>query len=164
MLCSRAICGRVGSADMGLEDLLEEGAMARAYSADLRERVISVCNEEGLSVAEAARRYRLGERTVYRWRRIVRQEGRGRALLHRGGRQAVVTGREDVLRQLVVEANDATLADYAIAFGERTGRALSPSAMCRALQRLGLRRKKKGPARRRAGSTGGSSRARCLSS
>lgn len=149
---------------MELEDVLKEGAMPRAYSADLRERVISVCHEEGLSVAEVARRYRLGERTVYRWRQIVRQEGRCCARHRAGGRQAVVRGNEDVLRGLVAEANDATLADYVLTFGARTGRTLSPSAMCRALQRLGLRRKKKGPARRRAGSTGRSSRAGRLSS
>lgn len=138
--------------------------MPRAYSTDLRERVISVCHEEDLSVAEVARRYRLGERTVYRWRQIVRQEGRCCARHHAGGRQAVVRGHEDVLRRLVAEANDATLADYVVSFGAHTGRTLSPSAMCRALQRLGLRRKKKGLARRRAGSTGRSSRAGRLSS
>jgi putative transposase len=111
-----------------------------------------------------ARRYRLGERTVYRWRQIVRQEGRCCARRHAGGRQAVVRDHEDVLRHLVAETNDATLADYVLTFSARTGRTLSPSAMCRALQRLGLRRKKKVLARRRAGSTGRSSRACRLSS
>lgn len=149
---------------MELEDVLEEVSMPRAYSADLRERVISVSHEDGLSVAEVARRYRLGERTVYRWRRIIRQEGRCCARHHAGGRQGVVRSNEDVLRHLVAEANDATLAEYALAFGARTGRTLSPSTMCRALQRLGLRRKKKSLARRRAGSTGRSSRAGRLSS
>ena len=73
---------------MELEDVLEEVSMPRAYSGDLRERVISVSHEDGLSVAEVARRYRLGERTVYRWRRIIRQEGRCCARHHAGGRQA----------------------------------------------------------------------------
>jgi transposase len=76
----------------------------------------------------------------------------------------VVRDHEDVLRHLVAETNDATLADYVLTFSARTGRTLSPSAMCRALQRLGLRRKKKVLARRRAGSTGRSSRACRLSS
>lgn len=40
--------------------------MPRPYSADLRERVIMDC-EAGVSCTEVARRYRIGERTAYRW-------------------------------------------------------------------------------------------------
>jgi hypothetical protein len=51
-------------------------------------------------------------------------------------------GAHDVLRALVAEQNDATLAEYAERFAARTGRRRSPSAICRALRRLDLPRKK----------------------
>ena len=131
--------------------------MPRAYSSDLRERVLADC-AAGLGRAAAARRYRLGERTVYRWLAEARHEGRREARPHAGGRRPVVAGTEDTLRDLVVARNDATLAEHAGAYEARTGRKLSPSTLCRAFQRLGLARKKD-PARRRAGPGGDPGRA-----
>ena len=124
--------------------------MPRPYSTDLRQRVIAAC-EAGLSQAEAARRYQLGERTLQRWLHLARMEGRRQAKPHAGGRMATITGTEDVLRRLVAERNDATLAEQVEAYRQRTGRTLSPASLCRALQRLGLRRKKEDAARRLAG-------------
>ena len=68
--------------------------MPRAYSADLRERVITD-REAGLGRAAAGRRYRVGERTVYRWLAEARHEGRRHAKPHAGGRQPVVAGTEE---------------------------------------------------------------------
>ena len=131
--------------------------MPRAYSADLRERVLAAC-EEGLSRAAAARRYRVGERTVYRWLHEAHHEGRREVKPHAGGPRPLLEGSEDVLRQLAAERNDATLAEHAELYEARTGRKLSPSTLCRAFRRLGLTRKKD-PARRRAGSGGDPGRA-----
>jgi transposase len=128
--------------------------MARAYSVDLRERVLAAC-DDGLSRAEAAARFRVGERTVYRWRAAARHEGRRHARPHAGGRRPVVAGTEDVVRDLATAAvtRDATLAEQAALYQARTGRTLSPSALCRAFRRLGLTRKK-----RRSAPTSGSAR------
>lgn len=123
--------------------------MPRASSADLRERAIAAC-EAGLNGTNVARRYRLGERTVHRWRRVARTEGRRCAKPPGGGRRAVVTGPAETPRQLGAEGNDATLVELVEAYRPRTGRALSPSSMCRALKRLGLTRKKEARARRGA--------------
>jgi transposase len=131
--------------------------MPRPYSADLRERVLAAC-EAGLGRAAAARRYRLGERTVYRWLHEAHHEGRRHAKPHAGGRRPAVAGTEEALRQLVAARRDATLAEQAEAYAARTGRKLSPSTLCRAFQRLGLPRKTD-PARRRAGSGGDPGRA-----
>src|SRR5512143_176499 len=127
----------------------ERFRIPRPYSADLRERVIIDC-EAGVSCTEAARRCRIGERTVYRWVQVAHVEGRREAKPHSGGRQKVIAGTEDVLRRGVSERNDATLAEQADAYRQRTGRALSPSSLCRALKRLDWTRKKKDPARRGA--------------
>lgn len=134
--------------------------MARAYSSDLRERVLADC-EAGLGRAAAARRYRLGERTVYRWLAEAQHEGRREAKPHAGGRRPVVAGTEDVLHELATgpATGDATLAEQAGLYEARTGgRKLSAATLCRAFQRLGLTRKKD-VARRRAGPGGDPGRA-----
>ena len=115
--------------------------MARPYSTDLRERVL-LAHEHGEAGATAlARRFRIGLSTVYRWLADLRGEGR-RAARPMGHGRAPLGGAEDVLRALVAEQNDATLAEYAERFAARTGRRRSPSAICRALRRLDLPRKK----------------------
>jgi transposase len=129
--------------------------MPRAYSADLRERVLAAC-EDGLSRAGAAARFRVGERTVYRWLAAARDEGRRRAKPRAGGRRPVVAGTEDVLH--ATGANDATLVEQAELYAARTGRKLSAATLCRAFRRLGLTRQKDA-ARQRAGSRGGPGRA-----
>jgi transposase len=133
--------------------------MPRPYSADLRERVLAGC-EAGLGRAAAARRYRHGERTVYRWLAEARAEGRRAAKPHAGGRQPVVAGTEGVLHELATAptTSDATLAEQAELYAARTGRRLSAATLCRAFRRLRLTRKKD-PARRRAGPRGGPGRA-----
>ena len=133
--------------------------MPRPYSADLRERVVADC-EAGLSRAAAARRYRVGERTVYRWLAEARHEGRRAAKPHAGGPRPVVAGTEAVLHELATgpATRDATLAEQAELYEARTGRKLSPSTLCRAFRRLGLTRQK-APPRRRAGSGGDPGRA-----
>src|SRR5512144_1153420 len=107
---ARANCNWLGRTD--LEGMDQDGRfrMPRPYSADLRERVIMDC-EAGVSCTEVARRYRIGERTVYRWVRVAHVEGRRDAKPHSGGRQRVIAGTEDVLRRVVTERNDATLAE-----------------------------------------------------
>lgn len=133
--------------------------MPRAYSADLRERVLAD-GEAGLGRAEAARRYRLGERTVYRWLHEARHDGRREAKPHTGGRRPVVAGTEEILHELATgpATRDATLAEQAALYKARTGRRLSVATLCRAFQRHGLTRKKD-LARRRAGSGGDPGRA-----
>src|SRR5215210_8754613 len=120
---------------------MREAAMARPYSADLRDRVL-LAHEHGEGGATAlARRFRVGVSTLYRWLGDLRDEGR-RAARPMGHGRAPLGGMEDVLRALVVEQNDATLAEYAERFAAQTGQRRSPSTICRALRRLDLRRKK----------------------
>lgn len=132
--------------------------MPRPYSADLRERVLRACEGGEGSQASIARRFRVSERTVGGWLKLTRAEGRRSAKpMGRGPRP--LGGAQAVLVALVAERNDATLAEYVDRLAERTGTRRSPSALCRALQRLGLSRKKDpprrgaGPARPRRGSS-----------
>jgi transposase len=132
--------------------------MAGAYSADLRERVLLVCERGRLSRAKGAALFQVAESTVHRWLQAWRREGRSTAKPHAGGPpprldQAAL----DKLRAIVAEANDLSLAEYAQKLRERAGVAVSGPTVCRALKKLGLRRKKEpagagaGPARSRRG-------------
>ena len=116
--------------------------MPRAYSADLRERVLAAYEGGEGRQSAVARRYRVGERTLSGWRRVARGEGRRAPKPGRGGR-APLGGEREALAGLVAERNDATLAEYADLLATRTGVRRSPSALCRALKALGLVRKKR---------------------
>ncbi len=116
--------------------------MPRACSSDLRERVLTAYEAGEGSQAEVARRFRVGERTLSRWLLAVRSEGRRGPKVPARGR-ALVGGAAAVLIELVGEQNDAKLAEYAERLAARTGVRRSLAALCRALKRLGLARKKR---------------------
>jgi transposase len=126
--------------------------MPRAYSADLRERVLAAYEGDEGSQSAVARRYRIGERTLSGWLRTAREEGRRAPRPRRGGRPPV-GGEREALAGLVAERNDATLAEYADLLAGRVGVRRGPSALCRALKALGLPRKK-----RRSGPPSGTGR------
>jgi transposase len=116
--------------------------MPRAYSTDLRGRVLAAYEAGEGSQAEVAGRYRVGERTLSGWLKAVREQGR-REPKPRARGPAPLDGAGAALAELVAEQNDATLAEYALRLAERTGVRRSPAALCRALKALGLVRKKR---------------------
>ncbi len=124
--------------------------MARAYSSDLRERVLRACEAGVESQAAVARRFVVSEASVSTWRRQARTEGRRHAKEHAGG-HVMLGGDLPVLDALAAEHPGALLREYAEWLEARTGRRHSPPALCRALQRLGWDRKKSpfAPANRR---------------
>lgn len=115
--------------------------MARAYSSDLRERVLRACEAGGDSQAAIARRFEVSEASVSTWRRQAGAEGRRQAKEHAGG-QVMLAGDLAVLDALAAEHPGALLREYAEWLEARTGRRHSPPALCRALRRLGWDRKK----------------------
>src|SRR5918998_124559 len=85
--------------------------------------------------------------------RQAREEGRRAAKPARGGRPLLGGGEaRAALEGALAERGDATLAELADGLAARTGRRWSPSALCRALKRLGWPRKKRrsGPPSRTA--------------
>lgn len=118
--------------------------MPRPYSADLRRAALRACARDDDTRRRIARRYGIGESTLYGWRRQEREEDRRRPKPHSGGRVRVINAAgEVILRELVAADNDATLAAYAAVFEARTGRKVSAPMVCKALKRLGLGRKKR---------------------
>lgn len=135
--------------------------MARAYTAELRERVLSACERGGLSRASIAVLFGVGESTLYRWQQAWRTEGRRAAKPHGvGPAPRLDRAALDELKALVAAGNDRTLAEYAAQLFERAAVRASVPTLCRALQKLGLPRKKDaarrgaGPARSHPGAGG----------
>jgi transposase len=118
--------------------------MPQPYSVDLRERVVAAAARQ--TQAEVAARFAVSESTVYAWCRRARETGGLAPKPHTGGgRPKVDAAGAAVLRELIAERNDRTLAELAALYGQRTGVAVSIHAVWRACGRLDLRRKKKEP-------------------
>jgi transposase len=112
----------------------------RPLSNDLRERILkAVDNREG-SRRKLAARFRVNVSTITRLLQLRRQTGSFDPRPHRGGVGPTLDHDAlERLRALVEQTPDATLEDL------RQGMGISGSIMiiCRALQKLGLSRKKK---------------------
>jgi transposase len=117
--------------------------MARPYSADLRERVLRAHERREGSQRVLAERFGVSLGAVCTWLQQARAEGR-RAPRPMGGRCKPLGGTDPaVLAAIVAERRDATLAEYAAMLAARVGRRFSRPALCRALARAGLPRKKR---------------------
>lgn len=125
--------------------------MPRAYSPDLRQRVLAAAHA-GQPHGAVAARFAVGESTVRGWLRRERLTGSAAAKPHAGGARPKVDAAGAPVLEALVEGDDArTLAELAALYRARTGTALSLHAVWRACKRLDLRRKKKEPRARRAG-------------
>ena len=117
--------------------------MPRAYSMDLRERLVACWREERLSQAALAVRFRVSEGTVSHWLRRVETTGSVAPKPHGGGRAPTIDAAgTEVLQALVTEQNDRTLGELGALYAARTGVGPSRSALSRRLIQLGLGRKK----------------------
>lgn len=114
----------------------------RAYSQDLRERVIQALESRDGSQAEIAERFGVSiafvERLWQRWRAT----GSCAALPHAGGPPRRLQGWEAVVREAVAADPDITLAELCAQVVQGAGPAVSRKTMCVELQRLALPRKK----------------------
>jgi transposase len=126
--------------------------MPKAYSSDLRRRVVAAALE-GQPKEVVARSYRVGRSTVYRWVAAALVEGRLEAKPARGGGPgpAIRGEGEAALKRLVAADNQLSLAEYRDRMERETGVRVHPWTVGRAFRRLGLTRKKEDPACRRAG-------------
>jgi len=108
----------------------------RAYSMDLRERVVAAV-DAGMSQAQAAERFGVSLRTVERYLARRRATGGLAATEQRHGREPTVRRRLQAwLPGRLADAADATLAEHAAAFVAAGGQPVSLSAMSRAITGL----------------------------
>lgn len=112
----------------------------RAYSPDLRERILAAVERGKGSLRELADLFLVNLSTIVRLLRRHRVSGSLLPKPHAGGPCPLLDADAcQRLRDLVREQPDATLAELQ----GRLGIPCSLSTLCRTLQRLGLRRKKK---------------------
>jgi transposase len=115
----------------------------RAYSDDLRERVWRVCQEEAMGPSAAAEELGVSRSFVCKLMRRYRDEGTLAAKPRGGNRPpALSAGDLRLLRHLVRERPDATLAELCRLLEQRRQVKVRVWTMCRALMRLGLPLKK----------------------
>jgi transposase len=114
----------------------------KAYSKDLRERVISSVESGECNISEAARRYKVSEPSIERWLARQRSTGQCASLPHAGGVPRKLASAEAVIRAAVQAQPDATLQELCEDVEKETKIKSDPSMMCRELARLKLPRKK----------------------
>jgi transposase len=118
--------------------------MARAYSEDLRIRIVKAY-EQGLgSIREIAKQFQVGKNFVNDLLQVWKKTGSVSPQRQGGG---VKPKLEEIhlqkLQKMVEEKNDITLEELSERLEEETGLKVSLPTICRGLQKLGLTRKKK---------------------
>lgn len=114
----------------------------KAYSTDLRERVISSVESGECNIPEAARRYKVSEPSIERWLARQRSTGNCAPLPHAGGVPRKLAAAGAVIRARVKAQPDATLQELCEYVEKETKIKSDASLMCRELVRLKLPRKK----------------------
>lgn len=132
----------------------------RAYSQDLRERIVRAVRVGEESQGAIAQRFAVSRSFVERLWQRWRQTGSCAALPHGGGRARSLRPAEGLIRQTVAEDPDVILATLCARVARHTGIQVSTKTMCLEIGRLRLPRKKShsqpASGRRRAGDSFGS--------
>ena len=124
--------------------------MARAYSLDLRERVVAAV-ASGESCRAVASRFRVSVASVVKWSQRFRATGSAAARPMGGNRPYALVGQRGWLLRRLAEKPDATLRALLAELAER-GIKVSYYAVWHFFEHEGISFKKK-PARQRAGSS-----------
>lgn len=117
----------------------------KAYSLDLRQRVVAAYEKGKGSLAEVAEQFNVGQTFVKKMLRQYRETGSVAPLVHGGGRQPALSDEEHrLLRQKVKEQPDISLAELQEQLSQSAGVTASLPTIHRSLRRSGHSRKKKG--------------------
>jgi len=112
--------------------------MPKAYSMDLRKRVIEAC-DEGQTIALVAERFKVSASFVNKLQQRRRERGTLEPKPHGGGRQPLLSpAHDETLRALLAAKPDTTLAELRIKLGLK----IHLSTLWYRVQRLGLTFKK----------------------
>ena len=116
----------------------------KAYSVDLRSKIVAAHLEHKLSIRKTAEIFACCKSLV---QKLVKQqtiEGNLQPLPRGKPRFSHLNNASKELKEIVAAHPDATLVELCELFAHRTGNWVSKTAMCSALQKLGLNRKKNG--------------------
>jgi transposase len=116
----------------------------KAYSLDLRQRVVAAYEKGKGSLAEVAQQFNVGQTFVKKMLRQHRETGSVAPLAHGGGRQPSLSDKEHrLLRQKVKEQPDVSLSELQEHLLTRAGVTVSLPTIHRRLRQSGHSRKKK---------------------
>jgi len=121
--------------------------MAKAYSMDLRERVLKDC-DTGMRSEDVAQKYSVSASWVYDLRKKRRETGSIAPKQQRHGSRPKLEPYEKEVRQLVSEHPDATLAEFCEMLSQHVS--VSTATLCDFLRHLKITRKKDSLRRRTA--------------
>ncbi len=116
--------------------------MARAYSQDLRDRVLSA-TAEGWSARGAAERFGIGIKTAIEWVRRARATGETTARRQGQPKGSRLDEHDAFLRGLVDETDDITLAEMQARLWEERGVVVGITTLWRFFDVRGLTFKKR---------------------
>ena len=115
----------------------------KAYSQDLRERLIAAVEVGAQSRPELAETFAVSESTIDKWVKRWRDTGSVAALPFAGGRRRALKACATDIRAEVKRQPDVTLGELCERVAAQTGVTASSSMMWRELQVLALPRKKR---------------------
>jgi transposase len=117
----------------------------KAYSVDLRQKIVETYENKEGSIREVSQRFQVSRSFVQKLLKQNQLLGSLNPLAHGGGTPPKLTDYVPIIEKILEEKNDATLAELCQNLKERAGIKVSPSTMCRFLQKLNLTRKKNFP-------------------
>ena len=115
----------------------------KAYSVDLRKKVVNAYQSENISVRKLAITFGVGKAFVQKILKQYQEKGHVNPGKQGTRKKAVLSGYSVQLIALVDKYPDATLSEYCEYWLESQGQLVSSSMICRELQKLNLTRKKK---------------------
>ena len=116
----------------------------KAYSLDLRQKIVESYEAGGISQRQLASRFRVSTFFVVKVLGLYRR-GEQLQAKRRGGRvKPLLTARmREYLRDRLAAQNDLSLTELSSLIKAEFGLTVSPPTVCRALQQMNLRRKKR---------------------
>jgi transposase len=110
----------------------------KAYSIDFREKIVSAIEKGDSSFRKVAQRFCVSKSCVQKL--VAQKRTEGHVVPRKQGGSMISPAMEykDQLMAIVEKQADATLAEYCELLFDQTGLWVSPSTMCRTLQRLNL--------------------------
>ena len=124
------------------QEQLDRNSM-KAYSIDLRQKIVEAYNNQEGSQRQLAKRFRVSLSFVQSLLQRYRQVGTVEPKAHGGGNPAKLSPEQlEVVEQLVAEDNDATLKELCLLLQQRTQVKVSRATMGRIVLSLKLTRKK----------------------
>lgn len=115
----------------------------KSYPIDLREKIVAAHLQKNISIRKVANIFSVSKSLVQKLVKQQKLDGNLQSKPRGKPQFSHLTNAEVELRELVETYPDATLVELCELFADRTDNWVGRSAMCRALQKLGLNRKKK---------------------